>query len=117
MIIFSNNAAEHEKHVETALEKIRAAGLSFKKKYKFFQSEIEFICYIISKGKVRVDSEKILAIQEHTKPDNISDLRSFLSLCNTAREFVPRFADIELPLTELLKGEKKRSKKKLIGLR
>lgn len=112
IIIFSNNYAEHEKHVEIALGRIRAAGLSLNpSKCKFFRTEIKLLGFIVSKGKVKIDPEKSSAIQNHVKPKTISELRSFLGLCNVCRSFVPNYAEKSRILTDMLKGKTKRSKR------
>ncbi|KRH93398.1 pol polyprotein [Pseudoloma neurophilia] len=112
IIVFSNNLSEHHKHLESVFWKIKSSGISLNpKKCKLFRTEIKILGYIITKGLVKIDPDKSQDIINHKQPENISELRSFLGMCNCARDFVPNFAQFESPLSDLLKGESKKSKK------
>ena len=83
IIIFSKNALEHKQHLESIMGKLKAAGITLNgAKCKFFRKEIEYLGYIMSKGQVRPDPEKIRAIQECGLPETLKQLRSFLGLAN-----------------------------------
>lgn len=84
-----------------------------KEKCKFFNSEIEYLGHVISKGVVKPDPKKIRAIMECNVPMTLKDLRSFLGLANFCSQFIPHYATKVTPLTELLKGEKCSSQKEI----
>jgi hypothetical protein len=50
-----------------------------------------------------VDPEKIKAITEWPKPNNISKLRGFLGLTGYYRKFIKNYAHLTTPLSNLLK--------------
>ena len=62
---------------------------------------------------IKIDPERTRAIKELKRPETIADWRSFLGIANFCGEFLPRFSVIAAPLEDQLKGETKRSKKKI----
>ena len=48
------------------------------------------------------DPEKVEAIAKFSAPTAVPTLRSFLGFCNYYEHFVPRYAHISAPLTDLL---------------
>ncbi|MGL5708693.1 MAG: reverse transcriptase domain-containing protein [Aeromonas sp.] len=114
IIIYSKSIKEHLKHLEIVFGKIKAAGLSLNKsKCQFIKKEVMILGNIVGSGMVKPDPEKLKAINECVKPKTIKMLRSFLGLASYCREYVPHFARIAAPLNALLKGETKRSIKKI----
>ncbi|KAF9744010.1 Retrovirus-related Pol polyprotein from transposon gypsy, partial [Nosema granulosis] len=114
IIIYSRNREEHESHLKTVLNKIKAAGLSLnKKKCKFFKKEVKILGYVVAKGVIKADPDKIEAIRKYPRPGTIKELRSFLGTVNYNREFIKDFATLTAPLYDILKGEKKNSTKKI----
>lgn len=110
IIIYSKNIEEHTKHLNIVLGKIKAAGLTLNiNKCNLFKKEIKILGHIISGQCVKPDPQKILAIKNYRRPENIKELRSFLGLCNYIRPFVINYAHITAPLNNLLKKESKRS--------
>ncbi len=58
---------------------------------------------MIGGGKVRPDPGKLQAVAEYPRPQSKKDVREFLGLVGYYRRFIPNFADIALPLTDLTK--------------
>lgn len=62
IIIFSKDETGHQTHLDIVLGKLKAAGLSLnKKKCHLFKEEIKILGYIITKGKVSNDPERVEA--------------------------------------------------------
>ena len=74
-----------------------------KEKCSFAQDHIKFLGHIIEQGRIRMDMEKVRAIQEWKTPTNVKEIRSFLGLANYYRRFIEGFSRRATPLTELLK--------------
>ena len=54
-----------------------------------------------------MDPQKIEAIVNWKQPTNVSEVRSFLGLAGYYRKFVEGFSKIAIPLTNLLKKDRK----------
>lgn len=107
ILIFSKNEAEHEEHLRTVLQCLRDNKLYAKmSKCEFFQTELEFLGFIISPGGMSAEAGKVQAITSWPAPANVHDLQSFLGLANYYRRFVNGFSNIAIPLTNLLKKDR-----------
>ena len=73
------------------------------KKSEFFMSKIHYLGHIVSKDGVRMDPDKIKAIQEWPELKSVHDIRSFLGLCSYYRRFVKWFVVVAGPLHDLTK--------------
>jgi ribosome-interacting GTPase 1 len=77
IVIFSKNISDHKKHLEIIFGKLKSAGIKLnKKKSKLYRSEIKLLGYIIKKGIVYLDPEKIKGFKtaKYQKTLNNSDL-------------------------------------------
>ncbi|KJZ68052.1 hypothetical protein HIM_12556 [Hirsutella minnesotensis 3608] len=65
-----------------------------------------YLGFIVEAGKgIRVDPEKVQAIQQWQRPCSVKGVRSFLGFANYYRQFIPRFSNIAAPLTALTKKD------------
>ena len=60
-----------------------------------------FLGHIVSGDGIRVDTQKIKAVQNWPRPTSPTDIRSFFSLAGYYRRFVEGFSSISSPLTKL----------------
>ena len=104
LVYTTGTLEEHIKHVKAVLATLAAAGLEVRvDKSKFAFTEVTYVGYVISKGKVHPEPSLIRGIQEFATPTNIKELRQFLGLTNYYRKFVRGFAHIAVPLYQLTK--------------
>ena len=51
-------------------------------KSKFAQTEVKYLGHIVDSRGIRPDPKKVEAVQCWPEPKNVTDVRSFLGLCN-----------------------------------
>jgi hypothetical protein len=55
----------------------RLAKSDFKtalEKYEFYKDEVEFLGFIVGKGKIRIDPKKVKSIEEWPTLENVKDV-------------------------------------------
>ncbi|KAK9719333.1 RNase H-like domain found in reverse transcriptase [Popillia japonica] len=108
LLIMAEDWDELIENLREVFQQMRAANLTLRlRKCSFGLEEIDFLGYTISKGIVRPGEHKSLAIRDFPTPQNTHQIRQFLGLANYFRRFIPRFAELSQPLTELLRKEAK----------
>ncbi|GFY30892.1 retrovirus-related Pol polyprotein from transposon 17.6 [Trichonephila clavipes] len=97
---------EHLQNIRKVLSKLSDANLKLNpSKCKFFQKEVNYLGHIISAEGVRTDPEKVSAVKNWKRPENLRELRSFLGLCTYYRKFVKWFSNIARPLHKLTESK------------
>ncbi|GFW60783.1 retrovirus-related Pol polyprotein from transposon 412 [Trichonephila clavipes] len=108
VIIGGRTFEEHLQNIRKVLSKLSDANLKLNpSKCKFFQKEVNYLRHIISAEGVRTDPEKVSAVKNWKRPENLRELRSFLGLCTYYRKFVKGFSNIARPLHKLTESKQK----------
>ena len=101
-IIFSDSMSSHITDLSRVLGKLAAAEFTLRgSKCIFGKTSVSHLGFEYSNDGVSPMIEKTKAIKEWPTPRCPKDVRSFLGLANFYCRFVPRFADIAAPLTDL----------------
>ena len=104
ILIFSESPEEHAKHLDAVLSLLEENNFYAKlTKCEFNQPEVKYLGHIVGRDGIKLDSQKLAAVQEWPAPNNIHQLRCFLGLTNYFRKFVQGYAARAKPLTGLLK--------------
>lgn len=105
IIVFSRTYEEHLTHLEEVFQRLEEHELRLKpSKCYLCYNEIIYLGHRISKDGVAPDPAKVEAITKMPKPRDITELRSFLGLCNYYRNFIHNFADKMSPLYNITKS-------------
>jgi len=103
ILVYSKTFEEHLRHVGDVLDRIKRAGLTANvKKCHFSSDRIKILGHVVQNGLICPDPDKVAAIASWPRPKNKTQLKSFLGLVNFVRSYVPNYAAIAHPLTELL---------------
>ena len=95
IIIFSNTAEEHLKHIQIIINRLRTAQLKLKKsKCSFFKKELYYLGHLLT-------TEGIKPQIEMKPPTTQKGVREFLGMVGYCRKFINRFADAARHLTKL----------------
>ena len=104
--IFSKSDDEHLQHLEHIFQKCKRYGISLNpQKSHFAMLEGKLLGHIISAGRIKIDQERVDAIQKIDIPSNKKVIQSFIGKINFLRCFVPNFAEIIRPITNMLKKD------------
>ncbi|GFU12273.1 retrovirus-related Pol polyprotein from transposon opus [Trichonephila clavipes] len=91
---------EHLQNIRKVLSKLSDANLKLNpSKCKFFQKEVNYLGHIILAEGVRTDPEKVSAVKNWKRPENLRELRSFLGLCTYYRKSSDVFTDLNISTT------------------
>lgn len=106
VVIYSNSWKEHLKHLKDTLSRIHKAGINLNvKKCEWARQETRYLGYHLGKGQLKPQVDKVEAIRRSSRPRTKKEGRSFLGLVGWYRRFIPDFAIIAAPITNLLMKE------------
>ena len=104
ILIFSPDNKTHLEHLELVFQRLREADLKLKaSKCNFFKKHIQYLGHLVSGEGIEPLPEKLEAVRKMPPPTTPKEVRQFLGLVEYYRKFVPKFADIARPLTNLTK--------------
>lgn len=107
LLVYGKTPKEHFLNLKMTLDKLSEYNLKINtEKSHFLQTQVTYLGYVISEGKIAPDESKFEAIKGYPAPTNKKELQRFLGLANYYRRFLPNLAKISLPMTELLKKGK-----------
>lgn len=102
IVVFAPNFNEHLLRLESVLKCLRQANLKLKlSKCSFFVSRLKILGYVVDSSGFSPDPSKIEAVQMFPTPLNVKQVQSFIGLCSYYRKFIPDFALLARPLTNL----------------
>ena len=106
ILIYSKGQAEHEQHLQLALQVLRENQLYAKlEKCDFWLQEIQFLGHMVSKEGISVDPAKVEVVMRWERPKSVFEIRSFLGLAGYYRRFIENFSRITCSMTRLTRRE------------
>ena len=103
MIVSGKTDEEHLENLDSVLKRLQDAGLKAnREKCEFFRDRVQFCGHEIDKEGLHKTQEKIEAVISAPRPENVSQLRSFLGLVNYYNRFLPNASTVLHPLHQLL---------------
>ncbi|GJP39194.1 hypothetical protein CLOM_g23584 [Closterium sp. NIES-68] len=104
ILVYSRDMQQHVEHLRRVFEILRRERFYVKlSKSDFALEKVQFLGHIVSTQGVHVDAKKIEAVRTWKTPENVKELQQFLGFANYYNRFVPQYAKIAAPLTNLLK--------------
>ncbi|XP_062571293.1 uncharacterized protein K02A2.6-like [Saccostrea cucullata] len=102
IVIFGTDLQQHDRALQKVLQRLSDSGLTLnQKKCEFRTKRISFFGVVFSDKGIFPDPEKVKAVKEFGRPENVKELRSFLGMTNYSSRFIKDYADICQPLREL----------------
>lgn len=105
LIVPAKDEAECVHKLNQVLSTASDYGLKINwRKCDLLVQRVEYLGYIIEAGTVRPSARKVSAVARFPKPTSVKDVQCFLGLTGHFRKFVPQYATIARPLSQLLKN-------------
>jgi len=109
IIIYSKTLEEHLDHVDKVLEALRSIGMTItEEKCHFAYDNVELLGHRVGRLGLSTLKERVEAINALPYPKTVKEASTIFAKFNYHRDFIPRFAEIALPITKAM-GQNKRS--------
>lgn len=102
IVIFSKSFEQHIVDLQKVIDLLRSANLTLKlTKCKFACNKIEILGHLVDANGIYPQQNKLEAIKKLPAPQSIEEVRRTLGLMGYYRKFMPRFAELAAPLSNL----------------
>ena len=106
VLIHSPDIEIHLQHIRMFFQRLREADLKLKNsKCNYFKTHVQYLGHLVSGKGIRPLPEKLDSIKKMPAPTTPKEIKQFLGLVCYYRKFIPRFADIARPMTNLTKQD------------
>ncbi|GBM37612.1 Retrovirus-related Pol polyprotein from transposon 17.6 [Araneus ventricosus] len=104
VIVLSSTFEEHLEDLRQVLDRLQHFKLhANRSKCNFACPKVKYLGHYITNAGIEVDPSKIEAIVKIPPPKNTKQVQSFLKTYSWYRRFIPQFAEISRPLSNLTK--------------
>jgi len=108
IIIFSRSWELHLHHLKLVLERVSQAHLILNlKKCVFANAELDFLGHHVGLNKIQPRLQKVHAVLNFPQPTSKKQIQSLLGIAGYYRKYLPHYAELTFPLTELLRKDRK----------
>ena len=104
VLIHSPDIESHLQHMRILFQRLREADLKLKdSKCNYFKTHVQYLGHLVSGKGIKPLPEKLESVKKMPAPTTPKEIKQFLGLVGYYRKFIPRFADIARPMTNLTK--------------
>lgn len=108
VVLYADTWEQHMEEMRRFFERLKEAGLVINlPKSEIGKASITYLGHVVGRGEVRPRAAKVQAIAQMPAPKNKKELMRFLGMAGFYRKFVPNFATVASPLTDLLRKSEK----------
>ena len=107
ILVWGKDEEEHNRNLKACLARLEERGLSLRRvKCNFGKPSVTWFGYVFSKAGMSADPKKIEAIKSAGRPQNTSEVKSFLQACQFNAKFMlesdEAYAQLTSPLRQLI---------------
>lgn len=104
LICIGRGLSSHNKNLIDIFTRLRQVNLKLNpSKCQFLKKDLLYLGHIVSAQGLKPDPEKTRVINNYPTPKCSDDVRRFVAFSNYYRRFIPKFAEIVIPLNKLLR--------------
>ena len=104
LVIYSETWEDHLEHIQQVFQRLTANNLTAKlAKCQFGMQQCRYLGHVVGNGQVQPEESKLQAVECYTIPSTKKQVRAFLGLTGYYRRFIPDYATVVTPLTDLTK--------------
>lgn len=101
-IVMGETFDKHLKSLEGILNHTGTCGLAFRaKKSTLFQKEVKYCWHCVTAAGISTDENKMKAVRDWLRPQNLHELSSFLELLIYYQRYVKKFVSVTSSLHKL----------------
>lgn len=105
ILVFSKSEEEYKQHLRVLFGKLSDYGVIVNsKKCVLSTTKVKFLGYLLSSEGTRPPTECVDVLRQYPLLKTMQGLRRFLGMVNFYRRFIPKAADLQAPLHDILKG-------------
>ena len=106
VLIHSPDIESHLQHMRILFQRLREADLKLKdSKCNYFKTHVQYLGHLVSGKGIKPLPEKLESVKKMPAPTTPKQIKQFLGLVGYYRKFIPKFADIARPMTNLTKQD------------
>ncbi len=106
VLMKSSSVDDNLKEIDHVLNQLTTAGAKIALyKGQWWKTKVNYVRLLVRRNGIEPQSNRAQAVQSIKTPTKVSELQSFLGLCNYSRQFIENYADIAGLLTSLLKKD------------
>jgi len=110
ILIYSKTIEEHIILVRKVLQKLSEYQMAISlEKRVFHVKKVDFLGYVVATDGVTMNEKKVESIKAWRAPASVTDVQIFIGFANFYRPFIKNFSAICALITNLLKGDPKKS--------
>ena len=104
ILVHTSSLEDHVKTLKELFQRLKEADLTIRpSKCILGTDNVDFIGHGLSEGVKGLHEDNVWKIMEAARTTTKKQVRAFMGLANYCREYVPNFAAVTVPLTDLLK--------------
>ena len=106
VLIHNPDIKSHLQHMKILSQRLREADLKLKNSNcNYFKTHVQYLGHLVSGKGIKPLPEKLESVKKMPAPTTPKEIKQFLGLVGYYRKFIPRFADIARPMTNLTKQD------------
>lgn len=108
VVVVTQTFEQHLSVLEEVFRRLRDANITVSwEKCQFCRPEMKYLGYVVDKNGLHVDPDKVKAMLELPRPENVKEVRRLIGTFSWYRRFVLNFSSIVAPITALLRKKVK----------